>query len=313
VNVIVTGTLGFDYIMDFAGLFSDRIMPEKIHALSLSFLVDTLSKQYGGTAGNIAYTLKLLGIEPYILAPAGNDFVPYKKFLQSHRISTKYIAIHENVSTGAYFVMTDQKDNQIGSFFLGATKYADKLSVAKVSEKHSLVIIAPTEPSAMKLYVKECRQQKFPYVYDPAFQIGNFKPEELREGITGAQMLIGNDYEIELIKQKLEVSHEELILMVPVLITTLASRGSIIETRHDAMHVKPAKPKNTSDPTGSGDAYRAGFIAGYLKGYDLQVCGQMGSVAAVYTVEKYGTQTHTFTKKEFMKRYEENFQHVIKL
>lgn len=313
VNVVVTGTMGFDYIMDFSGLFADRIMPEKIHSLSLSFLVDSLSKQYGGTAGNIAYSLKLLGIEPSIVAPVGNDFEPYKTFLKTHKIATKHITVHDDVSTSAYFVMTDQKGNQIGSFFLGATKYAKKLKLTSVTKNPSLVVLAPTEPTAMKLYVKECRLQKLPYLYDPAFQIGNFSASELREGIEGAKILIGNDYEIALIEQKLEISHEELIVMVPILITTLGSHGSIIETRHDAIAIKPAKAKDASDPTGAGDAYRSGFIAGFLRGYDLAICGQMGSVAAVYTVEKYGTQTHHYTKKEFCNRYKESFGQAIRL
>lgn len=308
-DVLVTGTLGFDYIMNFSGRFADRIMPEKIHALSLSFLVDTLSKQFGGTAGNIGYTLKLLGVEPTILAPVGNDFSPYKAFLQKHKISIARIATHKDVSTSAYFVMTDNQNNQIGSFFLGATKYAKDLPIKKAD----FVVLSPTEPSAMKKYVKECLKNKFNYLYDPAFQIGNFTAAELREGITGAQILIGNDYEITLIEQKLEISHEELIVMVPILVTTLGSRGSIIETRKEAIHVKPAKPKNTIDPTGAGDAYRAGFVSGHLRGLDLKVCGQMGSVAAVYTVEKYGTQTHEFTKKEFISRYKQNYGTGISL
>ena len=354
-RVIVTGTLGFDYIMNFSGRFADRIMPDKIHALSLSFLVDQLSKQFGGTAGNIAYTLKLLGVEPVIMAPAGSDFVPYKQFLQRQKISTKHIAIHHDVSTSAYFVMTDHEDNQIGSFFVGATKYARELFIknalkglavrGKARPYENFVILAPTDPIAMKKYVKECRSLKLPYLYDPAFQIATFTPDELRDGIEGCQVLIGNDYEIALIKDKLEISHEELILMVPVLITTLGSKGSVIETRHDAIHVRPAKPKNDSDPTGAGDAYRAGFVAGYIKfglkrgglkgvthgalhpggggvitpgvsdvtGDDLLICGQMGSVAAAYTVEKYGTQTHEFTKKEFIKRYAENYETEIVL
>lgn len=320
-NVIVTGTLGFDYIMDFAGRFADRIMPDKIHALSLSFLVDTLSKQFGGTAGNIAYTLKLLGVEPFIMAPVGSDFVPYHEFLRKHKITTTYIAKHKDVSTSAYFVMTDSQDNQIGSFFLGATKYAKDLSIKTItdsgnpkdSRNQKFIILAPTAPDAMKRYVKECKGLDIPYLYDPAFQIGNFTTSELAEGIDGAQILIGNDYEIALIEQKLEITHEELIVMVPILITTLGSQGSIIETRRDAIHIKPARPQNTSDPTGAGDAYRAGLIAGLLRGYDLDVCGQMGSVAAVYTIEKYGTQTHEFTKREFIKRYKENFGQSIVL
>lgn len=312
-NVIVTGSLGFDYIMDFSGWFSDRIMPEKLHCLSLSFLVDKLSKQNGGTAGNQAYTLKLLGLDPHILAPAGNDFGPYKSFLKKHKLDTSYIPIHAHVSTSAYFVMTDKDSNQIGSFFSGAGMYAKELSIGKIlsTTDKNFVILAPAEPHAMTHYVRECKEMHLDYLYDPAFQIDTFTPDELREGISSARILVGNDYEIALIEQKLEISHEELIVMVPILITTLGSRGSIIETRTDALHVKPAKPVSSSDPTGAGDAYRAGFIAGYLRDYDLAVCGQMGSVAAVYTVEKYGTQTHTFTKKEFINRYKENFEDDI--
>jgi len=312
-NVVVTGTLGFDHIMDFSGRFADRMMPDKIHKISLSFLVDTLSKQFGGTAGNIAYTLKLLGIEPYILSAAGDDFAPYKTFLKKHKLSTKYIGEYKDLATGSYFVVTDGDDNQIGAFYMGATKYAKTLSLAKVKEQIALVVLAPTDPVAMKHYVRECKEKKLPYLYDPAFQIAQFTPEELREGITGAQILIGNDYEVSLMEQKLEISHEELRVMVPIVITTLGSKGSIVETRRESIHIKPAKPQNTSDPTGAGDAFRAGFIAGYLRGFDLVTCSQMGSTAAVYTVETYGTQTHTFTQKEFIKRYKENFGVPLRL
>jgi adenosine kinase len=306
-NIVVTGSFGFDYIMDFGGRFGDRIMPDKIHCLSLSFLVDKLSKQYGGTAGNIAYTLNLLGITPLVLAPAGNDFVPYREFWEANKIPMKYVAIHKNVSTSAYFVMTDRDDNQIGSFFTGAMMYAKKLHIPSVKDPYAFVMLAPTEPKAMKQYVRECTRLGKEYMYDPAFQIGNFTASDLRDGITHAKILIGNDYEIALIEQKLGISHEELILMVPILITTLGPKGSIIETRHDAIHVKRANAENVCDPTGAGDAYRAGFLAGYLRGFPLDVCGQMGATAAVYTVEKYGTQTHTFTPKQFIARYKENF------
>lgn len=308
-NVIVTGTLGFDYIMDFPGKFASRIMPEKIHQLSLSFLVDSLHKQFGGTAGNIAYTLKLLGAKPHILSPAGKDFDLYKTFLGRQKIATTHIPVHDDVVTSAYFVITDQEDNQIGAFHMGATKYAKNIRIMPTvrKTKAAFTILSPTEPTAMKRYVKECKKNGLAYLYDPAFQIGSFTPSELRDGIESAKILIGNDYEIALIEQKLAITHEELIVMVPVLVTTLGSKGSIVETRHEAIHIKPAKPKNTSDPTGAGDAYRAGFVLGYLQGRDLAECGQIGSVAAVYTVEKYGTQTHHFSKAQFMKRYKENY------
>jgi adenosine kinase len=306
-DIIVTGSLGFDYIMDFPGRFADRIMPEKIHSLSLSFLVDKLTKQFGGTAGNIAYSLNLLGTKPLILSAAGNDFTPYANHLRKQRIPLDHITTHRDVPTGSYFVVTDQEDNQIGSFYVGASRYNERLSIKSVKQKPRFVILAPNDPGAMKKFVAQCRSLRLPYLYDPAFQIASFTADELKTGIEGAAILIGNDYEIELIRQKLGVSHEQLVLMVPIVLTTIGSKGSIIETKQESIHIKPAAVKNTSDPTGAGDAYRAGFLAGYLRKFDLPTCGQMGSVAAAYTVETYGTQTHTFTKKEFCTRYEENF------
>jgi len=173
--------------------------------------------------------------------------------------------------------------------------------------------LAPTEPTAMKQYIRECIKLKSPYLYDPAFQIGNFSPDELREGILNAKILIGNDYEIALIEQKLGVNHTKLRAMVSILITTLGAKGSIIETPDKSMHIRRCDAENTLDPTGAGDAYRAGLLTGYLHGYDLETCGQMGSVAAAYTVEKYGTQTHSFTKKQFIQRYKKSFGKTVLL
>lgn len=318
-EVIVTGSLGYDYIMDFPGRFAERIMPDKIHKLSLSFLVDKLSKQFGGVAGNIAYTLKLLGIDPLVVACTGNDFSPYKKHLMKHQIRTSQIKEYKDESCSLYSVVTDQDDNQIGSFYVGAMKYAKNLSLqgstlhSRVEPSRNFAILAPTDPAAMKKYVKECRDLNLPYLYDPAFQIAAFTADELKEGIEGAAIFIGNDYEIALVEERMGISHEELLTLTPIVITTLGAKGSVVETRKESIHIKPAKPKNTSDPTGAGDAFRAGFLAGYLRKLDLATCGQMGSVAAVYTVEKYGTQTHTFTKKEFCRRYEDNFGSSITL
>ncbi len=302
-NIVVTGSLGFDYIMDFSGKFADRIMPDKAHKISLSFLVDSLKKQFGGTAGNIAYSLNLLGVKPTILAPAGNDFQPYAAFLKKNGIATNTISIHNDVTTGSYFVVTDQEDNQIGSFYKGALVYANQLTIPKAR----FTIISPTDPSAMKKYVKECRAQNIPYLYDPAFQIGDFSAEELKEGIEGSAIFIGNDYEIALVEQKLGVTHTELLKMAKIVVTTLGAKGSCIETTEQKIEVGIATPKNISDPTGAGDAYRGGFLAGYLRGLDLKTCGQMGAVASVYTVEQYGTMTHTYSQKEFCTRYTENF------
>lgn len=309
-NVVVTGSLSYDYIMNFNGRFRDRIMPDKLHVISLGFLADKLTKQFGGTASNQAYTLKLLGIDPTVVTAAGNDWAEYKKFLSNHKITVQGIRIFRDEPCSSYHVITDRDDNQIGAFYIGASRYNNQLSIPNDAE---FVIIGPTDPKAMVHYVNECRVLKKPYLYDPAFQIANFTEAELRSGLSGASIAIGNDYEIALIEQKLTISHEQLISMVPMLVTTLGSKGSIIETRKERIHCAIAKPKNVSDPTGAGDAYRAGFLAGYLRDYDLKICGQMGSVAAVYTVETYGTQTHHFTKKEFITRYKENFGASIAL
>lgn len=310
-RVIVTGSLGFDYIMNFGGRLVDRIMPDKIHQLSLSFLVDKLSKQFGGTAGNIAYTLKLLGADPLIVAPAGNDFDPYLKFLKKNHIRAEGISIDKKETSGIYFVVTDQDDNQIGAYYKGALKFAPRLSLESHLKSSQLVMIAPTESRAMIKYANECAENKTPYIFDPAFQIGDFSSKELAKAIQGAAILIGNDYEISLIERKLNISHLKLIKNSKILITTLGAKGSLIETSKEKIIIKSAKPKSITDPTGAGDAYRAGFIAGYLRHFDLKTCGQMGAVAAVYTVELYGTVTHKFTIKDFQKRYLENFKQEI--
>jgi adenosine kinase len=313
-HLLVTGTLAYDYIMDFRGKFADRIMPEKIHQLSLSFLVDKLNKQFGGTAVNIGYTLKLLGVDPLIVAPAGNDFELYKNKLHSLGITTKYIKEFSDVACGSYFGITDASHNQIGAFYAGAIVYAKDLTICHPKmDKKTFVVISPTDSVAMKKYVDECIENNFEYLFDPAFQIGDFSEKDLKKGITHARIFIGNDYEIALVEKKLKLTHKQLIQLVPILVTTLGAKGSLIETKGKKIEIMCAKVSSAADPTGAGDAYRAGFLAGFARNFDLMTCGQMGAVAAAYTVEKYGTQTHSFTIKEFCKRYLENFHAKITL
>lgn len=299
--------------MNFPGKFVDRIMPDKLHQISLSFLADKLSKQFGGTACNIGYTLKLLGIEPLIVSSAGNDFAPYKEHLQKYSISTKHIPEFQEVPTGSYHVVTDQNDNQIAAFYAGPMEHNQELSLDDILEPIRLVVVSPHDHNAMMKHVSECITKKIPYLFDPAFQIDHFSKTELLRGISGATILIGNDYEMALIEKKTGLVKKDLLKLVPIVITTLGANGSWVETMSESLRIPPAKPINTSDPTGAGDAYRAGFVAGFLRGLSLSVCGRMGSVASVYTVETYGTQTHTFTKKEFAKRYQENFGEKLNL
>lgn len=311
-RVVVTGSLGYDYIMDFPGRFADRIMPDKIHQISLSFLVDKLEKQFGGTAGNIAYTLNLLAIEPLIVSAAGNDFAPYKKFLLRQGIDIRFIRVFRSVATGAYFVVTDQEDNQIGSFYIGASQFNRQLTLPAVANL-GMVVVTANDPQAMVRYYSSCQKRKLRYLFDPAFQIDNLSCDELAGGIEGAEIFIGNDYEIALVEKKLGWDHERLAEAVDVLITTFGSKGSLVEAGGLRQRIGVARTKNTSDPTGAGDAYRAGFLAGYLRNLSLKVCGQMGAVAAAYTVEKYGTQTHRFTLSQFKRRYKEAFGETLPL
>ena len=308
-NIIVTGTLGYDTITVHNGRIADLIMPDKIHQISLSFLVDTISDHFGGTAGNIAYTLKLLHTDPLIVSAAGYDFDRYAKHLQNYGISREKITIVKNKRTGHYHVINDLDNNQIGSFEIGASSSADKLTLPppKVGDEN-FVIVAPTIPAAMKNYVVQCQKNNWRFMFDPAFQTGSFSAAELKKFISGAEILIGNDYEIALIEEKTKWTHQELVNSVAITITTLGGKGARIETKKETIEIPPAQPKKVVDPTGAGDCFRAGFLAGYLRGFDLATCGQMGSVAAVYTVEKMGTQTHEFTVEEFKKRYEENYE-----
>jgi adenosine kinase len=311
--IVVAGSLSFDYIFNFPGKFKDHILPEKIHLLNLSFLTDKLNKNLGGTAGNISYNLSLLGEKALILAPAGKDFGPYQSFLKKAGIETKYIKRYKNDFTSNYFALVDQRDNQIGGFYAGAMAKADKLFLEKVKEPINLVVISPTKPEAMIKLAQEAQKKDLAYVFDPGMQLPRLSKIQLLKGIRGAEILIGNDYEISLIRKKSNLSKEQLLGKVKILITTLAEKGSLIETQKKKIKIKAAKAKNVSDPVGAGDAYRAGFAAGYLRGLDLGTCGQMGAVTAVYTVEKYGTMTHKFTKGQFEKRYYRNFYDKITL
>ena len=308
--MVVTGSLGYDHILNFPGKFVDRLMPDKLHAISVSFLADRMTRELGGTAGNIAYSLKLLGLEPIILACLGSDSQEFIHFYRQHQIETTRIKIVKSQRTGTSFVVTDRTDSQIAAFYMGAISLADQLHIPATAR---YVVISPTKPEAMVQYVAECIKLKVPYLYDPAFQIEQFSGIQLKRGIAHADFLIGNDYEVALIEKKLRLTHHQLTSLVPLVVTTLGSQGALIEQGKQKIRIKAAKPLNTTDPTGAGDAFRAGFLAGYLRKLDLTICGQMGATAAVYTVEKYGTVTHHYSIKEFTKRYQLNYQTALKL
>ena len=299
--ITVTGSLAFDHIMDFPGKFSDHIMPDKIHQINLSFLVNTLQKQQGGTAGNNAYNLALLKMPVAIVGAAGSDFTEYSDFLKETGVDMSKIKIVDKLTSSA-FIMTDSADNQITAFYPGAMSENSSLAL----EPSDLVVISPNDPKAMVNFAKQCQDSNTPYMLDPGMQLPALNPEDLKNMVDGATILIGNDYEMALLSKKCGIPN------VKIIITTLGEKGSIIQTKDQNIQISAAKPKKVVDPTGAGDAYRAGFLAGYSKGLDLKICGQMGSLAACYAVEKYGTTNHKFTVAEFEERYKENFGDEIR-
>ncbi|MBI4035200.1 MAG: carbohydrate kinase family protein [Candidatus Chisholmbacteria bacterium] len=305
-SVVVTGSLAFDHIMNLPGVFTDYILPDKIHKLNVSFLVDTLRKEFGGTGGNIAYNLALLGIKVELVATIGKDGDEYISWLANHKVDISGVRKFNDILTASGFVITDKQDNQIWNFYGGAMRKASQLSLQSIKVRPGLVTISPNDPEAIIQYVKECQESDWEYLFDPAFYIPTLSVEDLTMAVKGARIVVGNDYEVALLRDKLQATSYKPQAN-QILITTLGDKGSTIRQGNKQWRIPAVKVKKIVDPTGAGDAYRAGFVAGYIRGLPLPVCGRMGAVGAAYTVEKYGTQTHKFTLKGFQRRYEANF------
>lgn len=307
-TVLVTGSLAYDFIMDFPGNFADNIDPKKLHIINLSFLVNTLKKEKGGTAGNIAYSLALLQTPVSILGTVGSDFDTYFEFLKQAGVGVKNIKVIKDEFTSQAFMTTDLKDNQISAFYPGAMKETPNLKIKDVSPKPAYIVISPNHPVAMVNFAKQAKALKIPYMFDPGMQLPRLSEKDLLIGIKGADILIGNDYEMELLRNKVLMSDEKLLENVRVLITTLGGKGAQIKTKTENMMISPAKAKKVVDPTGAGDAFRGGFLAGMFANKDLKTCGQMGAIASCYAIEKYGTTNHGYTIKEFIQKYKGNFK-----
>jgi len=312
-RVIVTGSIAYDHIMSMPGKFSDHIMPDKIHMLNVSFFMESLRKEFGGTGGNIAYSLAMLGTKTVLSGAVGDDFGPYGQHLRKvENLDVAGIKTFGKLATAQGFVMTDRDDNQIWGFYTGALRETAKVKIDKFLKRGVLLVVAPNDVAASMKYVKAAIKKGVPYMLDPAFNIPHFSVADLKLAVSGAEIVIGNDYEMELIKRRFKNS-DLRIKNEQIRITTLGAKGSVIEQGGKKIKVRAAKVKKVVDPTGAGDAYRAGFVAGYVEGRTLDVCGQMGSVVAAYTVEKLGTQTRHMTKGGFTKRYGQNFGEGLRL
>ena len=290
--------------MDFPDSFGEHILPDKIKALSVSFMVQNLNKNFGGTAGNIAYTLALLKQPTSILASAGaKDFDEYAAHIKNVGIDSDTIAIVNDEFTATAYIMTDKNNCQITGFYPGAMTQDTRLTLTN----GQFAVISPTVSAAMENFVSAAKKNQIPYLYDPAQQIPRLTTNQLANGVERAEIVIGNDYEIALMMERTGFSKKDMLSKTKVLVTTLGEEGSLIETKNETISVGVAKPDMIVDPTGAGDAYIAGFIVGYTRQLPLQICGQLGATTAAYAIEQYGTQNHRFTREQFNDRYRESF------
>ncbi|MDO8716535.1 MAG: carbohydrate kinase family protein [Dehalococcoidales bacterium] len=301
-NILVSGSLAYDRIMDFQGRFSDHILPEKIHVLNVSFTVNSLTEKFGGTAGNIAYGLSLLGEKPLILATIGRDYHRYFDWLMKNHISHDGIRIIEQELTAGAYITTDQSDNQITGFNPGAMKFAISFDFSKISSNGSIAIIAPGNMEDMMNCSALYKSKDIDYIFDPGQSLPMWDSPDLIECIDGSRIMISNDYELELIISKTGLDKKRLLQRTDTIITTLGEFGSRVCTRDSEIDIPATKPKEVVDPTGAGDAYRAGLIKGLVKNLDIKQSAEMGSVCASFAVECYGTQDYYFSLAEFEKR-----------
>jgi adenosine kinase len=308
---VVTGSLAFDYIMNFPGLFQDHILPEKAHVISVSFLVDSMKKMRGGVAGNIAYNLALLGEQPLLVGTVGHDFAEYAAVLAQRGVDTSGLVQIEDEFTASCFINTDQANNQIVAFYTGAMSHARHISMHEMGLRpDDIVLISASDPESMHRIAVECQQMGVPYVFDAGKQTPRMEPEHIRNGLAGARVLLGNDYEFAMMARKLEISEAELIASTPITVVTRGEEGSTIytsATNGRGVHIPAVPIRDVLDPTGAGDAYVAGLIYGIAHDLPLEVSGRIAALAAAYAIENRGCQEHSYEPTNFVTRYTEAF------
>ena len=306
-TVVCSGSIAYDYILTFKGHFKDHILLDKTHILNLSFLVDDLKKRRGGVAGNYAYNLALLGYPSAVLATAGTDATEYRDWLAARGIDCRGLRLLEGELSATGFTTTDMDDNQLTGYYGGAMWRAGMLGLDDGPPEPEAVIIGPNDPGAMKRLVHECRERRIRFVFDPAHQLPMMSAEDVIDSTRGAWIVIGNDYELELIEQRTTRDVAGLLELAEIVVTTLGREGSRIATRQKTVEIPAVSPVRESDPTGAGDSYRSGLVAGLLRGLDIEAAGRVGALAATYVIEQVGTIEHDYTPAEFARRYKESF------
>ncbi len=307
-SFIITGSVAYDYLMSYPGRFRDHILPDQLDSLSVSFLADSMRRERGGVAANVAYTNKLLGGHPTILATVGHDFGDYRRWLEDQGLPTDQIIEIPEDLTATFFVSTDLDQNQIANFYTGAMAHARDYSLASRNlQDAALVLISPNDPLAMVAYAKECKELGMPFAYDPSQQLARLSEEDLKESVPGAKFLLCNEYEIAVIQNKTGWSMDEIRNLVEVLVVTYGKKGSVIYTDGQEYEIPIAPLDHIDDPTGAGDAFRGGFFAAWQAGLSWDVAGRVGALCSTYALENIGTTTHRFTQDEFAIRYAEYF------
>jgi adenosine kinase len=306
-QIFVSGSLAYDRIMNFPDKFENHILPDKIHVLNVAFMVTGLTENFGGTAGNIAFSLSLLGEAPLILATVGNDFDHYQKWLTDCRLSMAGIRKVDDVLTAGAYITTDQSDNQITAFNPGAMLHPSNFEFESIDAKDALAIVAPGNLDDMQQYSRRYKELGIDYIFDPGQSIPALTGDALTDMITGCQYLISNDYELELIKKATGMQNSDLLNRCQGVITTLGEKGAVVQTVKSNTPIDPVAVDKVVDPTGAGDAFRAGLIKGIIEKRPLVDAACLGSVCASYAVEKQGTQVHSFTRVDFDTRYRRHF------
>ncbi len=312
-DILLTGSVAYDYLMTFPGHFKDQILPERLASISLSFLVDSMSRQRGGVAPNIAYNMALLGEHPRLMATVGEDFEEYRAWLEGKGVDTTLAEVMPGVFTASFFATTDRANAQIASFYPGAMAHAARQSLKDVAQQPDLVVVSPNDPAAMTNFAAECRELDIPYLYDPSQQVLRLEGDELARDMNGAYFLFVNDYEFGLISKKTGLGLEQILERVNVLVVTRGEHGASIYVDGDERQVPVVPTEHIVDPTGVGDAFRGGFLTGWSRGWDWVTCGQMGALAATYVLEQNGTQNHAYTREEFVARFRHHFDDGGKL
>ena len=306
-DILVSGSMAYDRIMDFTGKFSDHILPDKLDNINVSFTVNSLTENFGGTAGNIAYALSLLGEKPRILATIGQDYHRYFEWLEQIGVSTKDIRIVEDELTAGAYITSDSQNNQITGFNPGAMKQQSGFDFDTVDPNDALAIVAPGNLGDMAEYTAEHEKRGIFSIFDPGQSLPAWEPAALARCISQSRMLVCNDYEMEMICNSTGMSRSQVAETVETIVVTKGSEGCDLTTSSGTVEIPVVPTEDAVDPTGAGDAFRGGLIKGIVQGRSMERAVQMGNVAGHYAVRKWGTQQYSFTMDEFNASLEQHF------